>query len=114
MYEDENIYRQHDASDYEVVWMFDDGAHDDGPAGDGVYAAQIPAQRDGAVVEFYLQVGDAAGGSRTWPSPSIMDGAYEQITNAFYQVNDLFAHSFTWAPGRQPIYYVIMAETDKG
>jgi hypothetical protein len=113
-YEDESTYRRGDTLDYEVVWMFDDGAHDDGPAGDGVYAAQIPAQRDGTIVEFYLQVGDAGGSSRTWPSPSIMDGAYEQITNAFYQVNDLFAQDFTWTPGRQPIYYVIMAETDKG
>jgi len=114
VYEDEGIYRRHRDADYEVVRMFDDGAHDDGRAGDGVYAAQIPAQPDGAVVEFYVQVSDADANRRTWPAPSIMDGRFEQITNAFYQVNGLFSRGFGWTPGSQPIYYVIMAETDKG
>lgn len=114
VYEGESIYRHHDAEDYEVVWMFDDGDHDDGGAGDGVYAARVPAQRNGAIVEFYIQVADAAGNSRTWPAPSSFDGMLEQITNAFYQVDDAFARDFTWTPGDQPIYYLIMAEADKG
>jgi hypothetical protein len=114
MYEDESIYRHYNADDYEVVWMFDDGNHDDNLAGDGVYAAQIPAQRDGAIVEFYIQATDAAGNIRTWPAPSSFDGALEQVTNAFYQVDDSFAREFTWTPGDQPVNYLIMAETDKG
>jgi hypothetical protein len=61
VYEGESIYRHHDTADYEVVWMFDDGDHGDGRAGDGVYAAQIPAQRDGTIVEFYVQASDARG-----------------------------------------------------
>jgi len=114
VYEDESIYRHHDAGDYEVVRMFDDGDHDDGTAGDGVYAAHIPAQANGAIVEFYVQGTDAAGNSRTWPAPSNFDGTPEQVTNAFYQVNDMFARGMAWTPGNQPIYYLIMAETDKG
>ncbi|MHC4371071.1 MAG: CotH kinase family protein, partial [Planctomycetota bacterium] len=114
VYEDEDIYRRHDAADYEVVWMFDDGAHDDGRAADGIYAAQIPPQPDAAIVEFYVHAGDGEANTRSWPPPSIMDGSLEQVTNAFYQVDDLAGKGLDWTPGRQPIYYVIMAEADKG
>ena len=66
---------------------------------------------DGAVVEFYVHAGDAGGGSRTWPSPVIMDGAYEQITNALYQVNDLFAQGFTWTPGKRQVAMSLPVQT---
>jgi len=35
--------------------MFDDGAHDDGTSGDGVYAAEIPAQTGGTWIRFYIE-----------------------------------------------------------
>jgi len=113
-YGDENSRRRGDTGQYEVIWMFDDGVHDDGQAGDGVYAARIPAQQDGAIIEFYIQVSDAEANRRTWPAPSIKDGTLQQVTNAFYQVNDLFGTSTSWTAGSQPIYYVIMTEADKG
>jgi len=93
--------------------MFDDGAHGDGTANDEIYGAQIPAQFDGTIIEFYLEASDAVGYSRTWPAPSIVDGEPEQVTNALYQVNNSFDGDVTWLPGRQPVYYLIMTEMEK-
>ncbi len=49
--------------------MFDDGLHNDGEAGDGVFAATLPAQPNLTVVEFFVQAGDVTGHQRTWPAP---------------------------------------------
>ena len=38
--------------------MFDDGAHNDGLAGDGVYGVQIPAQTTGSVVSYTIAATD--------------------------------------------------------
>ncbi|MHC4494634.1 MAG: lamin tail domain-containing protein, partial [Planctomycetota bacterium] len=113
-YQDENIYPYHVPEDYQHVVMFDDGAHSDGKAGDGIYGAEIPAQQDGIIIEFYVEASDAGANRRTWPSPSIVDGTPEQVTNALYQVNDSANAGNFWTPGRQPVYYVIMTEADKG
>lgn len=113
-YRDEDIYPLYDPRFYSDVGMFDDGAHGDGGAGDGVYGAAIPAQQDGKIVEFYVEAIDTGANRRTWPAPSIMDGVPEQVTNALYQVDDSFIAGDYWAPGSQPIYYLIMNETDKG
>ena len=45
--------------------MFDDGAHQDGAAGDGVYGASIQAWGAGVIVEYYIETSsnDSAGGS---------------------------------------------------
>ncbi|KPK33936.1 MAG: hypothetical protein AMJ65_19035 [Phycisphaerae bacterium SG8_4] len=93
VYQNGNFLRRGGTTDYQVVQMFDDGTHDDRQAGDGIYAASVPAQRDGAIVEFYIHASDAEANRRTWPAPSIVDGTLEQVTNAFYQVNDLFGTS---------------------
>jgi hypothetical protein len=114
MYRGEDIYPFYDPKFYNDITMFDDGAHGDGGAGDGVYGAVVPAQHDGKIVEFYIEASDAGANQRTWPAPSIMDGVPEQVTNALYQVNDSFAAGDYWAAGSQPIYYVIMSEMDKG
>jgi hypothetical protein len=113
-YQDEDIYPLYDPRFYNDVGMFDDGAHGDGGAGDGVYGAAIPAQQDGTIVEFYIEASDTGANRRTWPAPSIMDGVPEQVTNALYQVDDSFIAGDYWAPGSQPIYYLIMNEMDKG
>lgn len=44
--------------------MFDDGAHEDGSAGDGVYGAQIPGYAAGTVVRYYVEA-IAANAART-------------------------------------------------
>ena len=47
-----------------VLSMFDDGAHGDGGAGDGVYGAQVPAQVTGTIVRYYaLGHGDLGAGA---------------------------------------------------
>jgi hypothetical protein len=114
MYRDENIYPLYEPKFYHDITMLDDGAHGDGRAGDGVYGAAIPAQQDGRIVEFYIEASDAEANRRSWPAPSIIDGVPEQVTNALYQVDDSFTADDYWAPGSQPIYYLIMTEMDKG
>jgi hypothetical protein len=49
--------------------MFDDGAHGDGFAGDGIYGASIPASAStpGQMVRFYVTASDAAGRTSRWP-----------------------------------------------
>lgn len=40
---------------FSTVDMFDDGLHDDGPAGDGIYGANIPGLAAGTWVRFYVE-----------------------------------------------------------
>ena len=97
--------------------MFDDGAHGDALAGDGVYGATIPAQANGAMVEFYLDVVDAGSHARTWPAPAldvVLNGSFVvtglvsvQSQNCLYQVDD------TVYAAAQPIYRMVMKPADK-
>ena len=98
---------------FNMVTMFDDGAHGDGDADDGVYAGEIPAQADGEIVEFYVRAGDTGANSRTWPAASIVDETPEQVTNALYQVDNSYNADTPWVPGSQPVYYIIMIETER-
>jgi hypothetical protein len=45
-----------DAPDVRTVPMFDDGLHQDGPAGDGVWSAELPPQPTGARVHYRIRV----------------------------------------------------------
>jgi hypothetical protein len=112
-YTDQSSYPRHDPGAYSSVPMFDDGSHRDGEAADGVFGAEIPAQADGQIVEFYVEARDAAGNSRTWPAPSVVDGAAEQVTNALYQVLGSFDPNAIWAAGSQPVYFLIMTEAER-
>jgi len=113
VYKGENIYPYHDPADYNILPMFDEGGHNNGNAGDSIYGAQLPAHADGSIIEFFIEAEDIMGNSRTWPAPSLMDGIPEQVTNALYQVNGGFDSS-TWIPGSQPIYFIIMTESERG
>jgi len=112
-YADQYQYPRHDPASYHDVPMLDDGAHGDGRASDGVFGARIPAQSDGAVVEFYVEARDQAGNVRTWPAPSTIDGDSQQVTNALYQVNGSFDPRAPWIPGSQPIFFLIMTEVER-
>ena len=57
------------------VEMFDDGAHGDGEAGDGVYGGTIPAQPAGIEVRYYVRAEDDRG-LVTLDPPGGEDGAY--------------------------------------
>jgi hypothetical protein len=112
-YTDQYRYPRHDPAGYHDVPMLDDGAHGDGRAGDGVFGARIPPQPDGAIIEFYVEARDPAGRVRTWPAPSEIDGAPEQVTNALFQVDASFDPRAPWAPGSQPIFFLIMTEAER-
>ena len=84
--------------------MYDDGLHGDGPAGDGVYGAILPAQPNRTVVEFYVRAADAAGKARTWPWPT--DELGTQGANLLYQVDDA---TYT---GNQPAYHLVTTSAD--
>ncbi len=106
-------YRKDGEAGFNTLTMSDDGQHDDGDASDGIYTAEIPAQPDGTILEFYLEATDTGVNSRTWPAPSMVDGTPQQVTNALYQVNDSSGTDKGWIPGSQPIYYLIMTEQER-
>jgi hypothetical protein len=91
---------------FTTVPMLDDGAHNDGLANDGVFAAILPAQPAGSVVEFFLQARDAQGNVRTYPSviPPVNS---PRTANLLYQV-DTGNYS-----GAQPAYRLIMTELER-
>ena len=113
IYRDEDIYPEFDYNSFNHVIMSDNETHGDIKAGDGIYTATIPAHHNEAVIEFYIEASDSSANRRTWPAPSIMDGTPQQVTNAFYQVDDSFVGDTFWIPGSQPIYYLIMTQADK-
>jgi hypothetical protein len=86
--------------------MIDDGAHNDGLAADGIYAAILPAQPNATVIEFYLQASDLEGNARTYPAV-IPPTSSARTANLLYQVD---AAAYT---GSQPIYRLIMTELER-
>ncbi len=112
-YTDQGTYPRFDANDFERITMFDDGSHGDREAGDGVFGAEILAQSDGEIVEFFVEATDSAGNRRTWPAPSRVDGESQQVTNALYQVLGSFDPTAPWTPGSQPVYLLTMTENER-
>ncbi len=106
-------YRADSASPppFTPVLMVDDGSNGDASAGDGIFSAILPAQANITVVEFYITATDGLGNSRFWPAPAIAsaDDAAQagQEVNALYQVDD------TVYAGAQPLYKIIMTETER-
>ena len=94
------------------VTMRDDGLNGDAAANDGLFSAVLPAQASGSVVEFYIQAADQSGATRAWPAPAIASadngsGPTGQVVNALYQVDD------SNYAGTQPLYKIIMTETER-
>lgn len=88
--------------------MFDDGAHNDGASGDGVYGANLSPMANLTIVEFYVEASDSGGRVRTWPALVDDGGTLAQEANAFFQVdNEVYA-------GNQSLYRLIMRASDKG
>ncbi len=114
-YIDRDTYPQYNPSSYEVLPMLDDGLHQDGRAGDGVYGVTLPTdiQQDKAVIECFIQASDGSH-SRTWPAPSDIDGTPQQVTNLLYCVDDSFNPDETWQPGSFPRYYLVMTGMERG
>lgn len=94
--------------DFAAVTLFDDGAHGDGAANDGVFGASIAARPDKTVIEYYIEASDAGANVRTWPAPAQeIFGDFQQVANALLQVDDEIYD------GNQPVYHVIMTESDR-
>jgi len=98
-------YRLDGPASFSTVTMSDDGAHGDGLAGDGFYGATLPPQVNNSVVEFYIEVRDLEGNTRTWPGP--VQPAGSQSANLLYQVSE------TNYAGPQPLYVEIMTELER-
>ena len=109
---DESIYPHYEPNDFNDVPMYDDGAHGDGTAGDGVYGAVIPPYGHGRIVEFFVEARDAAANVRTWPAPSLIDDTPEQVTNALYQVDANYDPA-VWFAEDPPTHYIIMTEMER-
>ncbi|MEI7899993.1 MAG: DUF1566 domain-containing protein [bacterium] len=80
-----------------VVTMVDDGAHNDGAAGDGRYGAQIPAFPSGTAVSYYVLVSDATGRQTTDPAGAPAAG-YSYTVSSIAPVT-AFAPQFVRIPG---------------
>ena len=94
---------------FQSAAMFDDGAHGDGLAGDGVYGAFLPTRPNNAIVEFYVRASDAAANARTWPAAARqLDGSFAQTANLLYQVDDQLSPY----GGSQSYYRLIMTAVE--
>lgn len=87
--------------------MFDDGNHGDGSANDRLFGAILPAQTNGAVIEFYVAATDAQSLTRTWPAPALdVNETPTQACNALYQVDDSVTDS------ARPSYRIVMTRAE--
>jgi hypothetical protein len=105
-------YRRDGTGSWVTAAMFDDGAHNDGLAGDKIFGAQLPAEAHDTIVEFFVSVSDGAR-MRTWPAPALNNAApggtfvAEQSQNCLYQVDNS-----TYA-GVMPLYRLILKAGDR-
>lgn len=76
----------------EPVPMFDDGAHNDGEAGDGIYGAQVPARESQTLVHYWVRVEDVAGRVTSFPyeSDPAPTAAYFHYDNEIESGNTLY------------------------
>jgi len=103
-----NVYYRRDGGNFSALVMRDNGLSGDDVAGDGTYAAELPAQADGTIVEFYVEASDNprdGASSRTWPAPAEPNN--QQIVNALYQVEDQVNRSDL------PVYRTIMTSSER-
>ncbi len=103
-------YRTNDAAAFTARPMFDNSAHADGTTSGVLYAALIPPQASGTVVEFYVRAVDSTLAARTWPAPASVDGVLKQSTNALYLVQN---NPIASNPQHYPVYFLIMTETER-
>ena len=89
-----------DPDEFIQARMRDDGKNGDEESGDGTFTAQVPAQDDGTIVEFYIRANDDQS-ERGWPEASGEEG--QQQANALFQFDD------ERYDGNQPIYRLVMS-----
>lgn len=92
--------------------MRDDGTGGDTLPNDGLFAALIPAQTNGAIVEFWFLAADRQGNTRAWPAPVLDDGVPRQVANCLYQVDDTVPAALP-GPGELPRYRLIQTAAER-
>jgi hypothetical protein len=107
------VWPTYNPASYTVVTMNDDGLNGDTLSGDGVYAGQIPAQANKAIVEFFIRAEDSSAHVRTYPAPVGLDGTDQQIANLLYQVDYSFDPQDGAGRGQQPVYRLIMTNAQR-
>ena len=84
--------------------MLDDGSHQDGSAGDGVYGVEIPAQVHNTIMIFKIVAEDAAGSTRQSPLETDTTGFHgyyvndNQVDSPFPVYTVLWNHKTPIAP----------------
>jgi hypothetical protein len=84
---------------FRSVRLFDDGAHGDGSASDGVFGGSLPGFSDGAVLEFYATARDDTGKVSRFPSAAPNENCLLLVDNA--------AHS-----NSVPLYRIVLTPRD--
>jgi hypothetical protein len=76
-----------------VLPMFDDGAHHDQGAGDGIYGGRFPPRPNGTVVSYYVRATDGTGISATDPIGAPGDTYQYEVgyTTPLLSINELLA-----------------------
>lgn len=88
---------------FQKMPMYDDGAHDDGLAGDGVFAATLPFQRPGTKVDFYVEA-FTANQAAVWYYPRFTEFkplSYRVLKTpeiGDVAINEIMAHSHGQKP----------------
>jgi hypothetical protein len=92
--------------------MFDDGAHGDGAAGDGLWGAVIPAQAHLAIVEFYVEAVDGSNQTNSWPRPAVNIDGVTLMNRASFSINALYQVDNTAYTGVAPLYKLILTPAE--
>jgi hypothetical protein len=93
---------------FTAVAMFDDGAHNDGAAGDGLWAATVPAQANLAIVEFYVEAVDDSNQTNSWPRPAVNTDGVTVMNRANFSINALYQVDNTAYTGVAPLHKIIL------
>ncbi len=109
-----NSYPTFDLASYTITPMLDDGLHNDGTAGDGVFGATIPPFADNTIIEYFVKAVDQTGNTSSFPAACIVDGIDQQVANRLYQVDNDFEEDKLWQATDMPVYYLIMTEAERG
>jgi hypothetical protein len=79
-------YKDDTAGAFTQLQMFDDGAHGDLLAGDGVYGASLPARPNNTLVEFYIRAVDSLAVESVYPGDVNPPAPFPR--RALYRVRD--------------------------
>ena len=80
-------YKPETATVFSQTMMWDDGKHQDGAAGDGTYAGEIPAFANGSIIEFFIEVKDDLNVAGRFPLEAPSRRAFYLVDDAVYEAS---------------------------